>query len=291
MPPIAVFAALLLLGCAPKATPTAPRAAAVVVRGIEPRGLDFDGVRGELVLELRPAGALTPHAIDWDLVLADAVVLSGRSPTALAAAGRVVAPIEVRWDEVGPALAATGPSDAMPWTLTGSLRAADARGEVVLPLRATGSLPALVPPATALHDLLLNDLDLRNGLAEGELLFTLDSPQELEILRLAHRVWVDDVVAHEGTVLPEPRDDAWALPVTLDLNPLDEAVLDALATRSPVFVRLEATATVRTPFGELPLTLAVEELVPVRDAGPDGFDADRDEVDVELEELDAEPPR
>src|SRR5690606_8654526 len=105
VPPIALFAALLLAGCAPKTPPAAPRAPTVVVHGIEPTGLDFTGVRGDLVLELQGA-PVTATLVEWDLVLADTLVLSGQAvPTPAAGPGRLSVPVEILWAEVEPALA------------------------------------------------------------------------------------------------------------------------------------------------------------------------------------------
>lgn len=288
MRPITIVAGLLLAGCAPKSPPAEARPTSVVVRGFEARDIDFTGVRGDLVLELTGRTLPEPEALDWDLVLADVVVLSGHTATSPLQDGRVDVPLEVRWDEVEPALAHLGSDPSLPWSVTGILHARTSSGPVTLPVLGAGTLPALVPPEVALEAFLLHDLDLRNGLAQGDLLVAFGGPSPAELLRFRHRVFVDDVEVHEGEPPPADDDgllprietlDAYVLPLSIDLNLLDEAVVDALATTGPLTLRLEGTAIVRTPYGELPLDVDVEGPVTVRDmleepplGGPDGLD-------------------
>jgi hypothetical protein len=235
--------------------------------------IDFRALDAKFVLEVDnpyPV-ALSLTETSWNLGLVGHPFLDGRNPdgTTIDANGtsKVRIPFSMKFAD---ALAVAGEAsgeDELPYTLDATLGFATPAGPVSVPLSHEGGLPALRLPRFTLRGLRVERLDLAEGVASLALDLDVDTDQpsalSFETFGYVLSVAGAEVAAGNAKIGQVAGHADVSLPVVVSLGGVSEAVLAILSEQRTTKVRLEADATVGTPFGPVPLHVSeIADLTP-----------------------------
>jgi LEA14-like dessication related protein len=227
--------------------------------------IDFEGLDAKIVLHVKnpyPLGLDLAQA-SWKLGLAGSPFLDGTNDKGLSVPandiGKLRLPFSLKFADAFRVVAGSDGLEQLPYTFDADLGFDTPIGEVSIPFAHQGELPALHLPTVSLTALRVGGIDLARQTASIELDLRLQSDQPSPLafdafdydLRLAGQ-HVADGQARIGAV--DGTKDV-TLPIDLQLVSIGTAIVDILRGNEPVSVRLQADATVDTPFGAVPLTV------------------------------------
>jgi LEA14-like dessication related protein len=238
---------------------------------VDLKGIDFEAAdlhflfRVDNPAPLKVALSRFSYALD----LEGTRFLDGNNPEGLTlepvASSVLRLPLTLRWKALKDTLDATRGKDQLGFQLGGEMGFRTPAGELPLPYRASGTVPAARRPRFRLDGLRLRDFDLgadRARLELGLLARNLGG-SAIGLNAFAYRLQLNQNRVADGRVdtlasVPADTEQRVALPIDLRLSSLGASLLDTLRSRGRVPVRLAADLGVRTPWGELPLSIEEE---------------------------------
>jgi hypothetical protein len=225
--------------------------------------LDFRRMEAKFVLEVD-----NPYPVElnltqasWKLDLAGHDFLDGtnRDGTRIAPNGtsKVRIPFTMKFADAFAIVGDARGKDELPYALEATLGFDTPVGPVEVPLADEGQMPALHMPRFSLEALRVEKLDLDEGVARLELDLDVDtdqgSPLSFQTFGYGLSIAGAEVATGNARIGSVSGHSDVTLPVVMSLRGVSEAVLGILADQRATKVRLEADATVGTPFGAAPL--------------------------------------
>jgi LEA14-like dessication related protein len=238
---------------------------------VDLKGIDFEAAdlhflfRVENPAPLKVALARFSYALD----LEGTRFLDGNNPEGLTlepiASSVLRLPLTLRWKALKDTLDATRGKDRLAFALAGEMGFRSPAGVIPLPYTADGTVPAARRPRFRLDGLRLRDFDLAADRARLELgLFARNlGGSPIGLNAFAYRLGLNQNRVAEGRVdalatVPADTEERVALPIDLRLSSLGASLLDTLRSRGRLPVRLAADLGVRTPWGDIPLSIEEE---------------------------------
>lgn len=229
------------------------------------KAIDFDGVDTRFVLEVRnpyPVGLkLTKN--DWVLKLADQPFLDGSDSKGIdiAANGRspLRIPVSMRWADAFRVASGVKGEDEIPFMLRTKLGFRTPVGNVEVPLRHEGVLPALHTPKISLKALRVEGINLAKQTANLALDLGVASDQGSNIGfdKFAYDIAFNGrrVINGRTSLAGIGDSETLTLPIALNLLELGGGIANAIKNKGTLDVGLGANIDVATPFGVVPLNL------------------------------------
>jgi LEA14-like dessication related protein len=238
--------------------------------------IDFDEVATDVVLRIdnpNPIG-LTVAEFAYDLDLAGHDLVDGAQPGGLAIAAngssKLALPVHATFREVFELAGDLRGKDDVPFQLSGELGFRTPLGLVRVPVRAAGSFPVLHLPAIRLRGVRVGALDPRgvSATVTVELGVQHDGAASLTLGAFDYDLRLGGASVLHGQVSTPPAiapgaEQTIAVPLTVNLLPLGATVIDALTRRTRLDVDFDATLSVGTPYGSVPLRVDEHGLVDV----------------------------
>ena len=235
--------------------------------------INFRKVDAKFVLEV-----VNPYPVElsltelsWKLGLAGSPFLDGtnREGTTIAANGtsKVRIPFSMKFADAFSVVSGASGLDALPYTLDTTLGFATPFGPVSVPLTDEGELPALHMPRFSLRGLEVDKIDLAEGVARLALEIDVDTDQpsalSFDTFGYALSLAGAEVVTGNARIGSVAKHADVTLPVVISLGGVSQAVIGILSDRRTTKVKLDADATVGTPFGAVPLHVSeIADLTP-----------------------------
>jgi LEA14-like dessication related protein len=238
--------------------------------------IDFTEVSTDVVLRIdnpNPIG-LTVAEFSYDLDLAGHDLVDGDQPGGLTIAAdgssKLALPVHATFREVFALAGDLRGEDAVPFQLAGEMGFRTPLGLVRVPVRASGSFPVLHLPAVRLRGVRVGALDPRgvSATVTVELGVQHDSGGSLTLGAFDYDLRLGGASVLHGQVTAPPAvtpgaEQTIAVPLTVQLLPLGATVIDALTRRTRLDVDFDATLSVGTPYGPVPLRVDEHGLVDV----------------------------
>jgi hypothetical protein len=235
----------LLLACA-------PRVPSASIARVHLSGVDFDELRGEVVVAVdNPSYATVPvNGARWELLLDGRTVGSGALTDAVSvgpdAITDLAVPVVVRWSELG-AVMASMTTYSVPYTLRASLELDLPTGPHTLPVERSGLVPRLSPPR---FDGAWLGFDGTAWALDGRAWVPVPPGVSLDGLRWLASLDDTEVGSGWATVAADG-----AARVHAELHPVSAAMAAGAAWWAGTgTVELAVDGTLHTPLGAVPLT-------------------------------------
>jgi LEA14-like dessication related protein len=240
------------------------------------KSIDFDEVSTDLVLRIdnpNPIG-LTVAEFAYDLDLAGHDLIDGTQPGGLTIAAdgssKLALPVHATFHEVFDLAGDLRGEDEVPFQLSGQLGFRTPLGLVRVPVRAAGSFPVLHLPAVRLRGVRVGALDPRgvSATVTVELGVLHDGASSLTLGAFDYDLRLGGASVLHGQVAAPPAlkpgaEQTLSLPLTVNLLTLGATVVDAITRRTRLDVDVDATLTLGTPYGSVPLRVNEHGLVDV----------------------------
>ncbi|MCB9665697.1 MAG: LEA type 2 family protein [Alphaproteobacteria bacterium] len=235
---------------------------------MEVTGIDFEHVAVDFVLGIdnpNPIG-LELASLGWALALDGEPFLDGKGTDRLAIAARgsssIAIPLSVTYAALPGAIQALTGADGAPYALSTKLGFSTPLGEVSVPLRHEGTLPVLRAPQLSFQAVRLDGVDLlrQSATLAIDLGLTHDQASMLKFTGFDYAFSLSGKALVEGKVaklaeVPAGKVQTVTLPITVNLLQVGTSIAQAITTGGQVQVGLDATVTVGTPFGDVPLAI------------------------------------
>jgi len=229
--------------------------------------IDFDGVEADFVFEVYNPNpiAVSASRFDYALAFADIELLSGEEPDgwqfAASGASELSLPTGFGFQTLFEVVDAVRGQDEIDFALNGAFGFDTPLGPLDLPFAEGGAFPAPRKPKISLERLFVEDLSIWGADLQLDLAIDNDHGSRLEFLDL------DWDVELAGISVAGQRLQQWgevegattgilSVPISLDFVSVGQALYQAL-TQQTVDATFNADVSVDTPFGILPLELAV----------------------------------
>ena len=258
--------ALLTTGCKGGSIPGLPELRSlkpeVAFKDVKIRDITFQGLDTRFVLEVKnpyPVG-MKLLSNDWSLALAGNEFLDGSGGRVNIEAGRkspVRIPVAMDWTDAFAVAGAMKGRDEIPFELHTRMGFSTPVGEVKVPLRHSGSLPALHKPQVRLQGLRVDGLDLVKQTARLELDVGVDTDQGATISfdAIDYGIRFNGTRVADGNTRLSNIDGSGTLTVPINVNLLElgGGIARAIKNKESLDVGLAANIDVGTPFGSVPL--------------------------------------
>jgi LEA14-like dessication related protein len=236
------------------------------------RDINFEKVDLDFLFDVENPAPLKValSSFQYALALEGQPLFDGKDPDGLkleaAATTTMPFPFTMRWSDLAELLKATQGKDELGFGLTGALGFNTPVGELELPYKAEGKVPALRRPRFKLEKLRLESFEPLKDKARlaidmqvsnrGGSTFTFKGFDYK--LNLAGNKVADGLVQALGEVGADSQ-GTLTLPVDLSLSNLGAAVVEAFAGKGKLKARVAAGLKVGTPWGDLPLEIDESE--------------------------------
>lgn len=233
-------------------------------KDVKVKGITFQNIDTDFIMQVKnpyPVG-MKVASNDWSLSLAGSDFLDGSGGKLnIGANGRspVKIPIKMAWADAFRVAGAMKGKDEIPFVFQTRMGFNTPVGEIKVPLRHEGTLPALHVPRVQLNGLKVKGIDLATQTAKLALNLGVESDQGSNISFDAFDYNVKfngSRVANGNTRLANIGGSSnLSIPINVNLLELGAGIANAIKTKGNLDVGLGAQINVGTPFGSVPLNI------------------------------------
>lgn len=229
--------------------------------------VDWEQVQVDFVFEVENPNPISVSlaSFDYALEFSDVEWLTGDDPDGLTLqasdSSELALPVQFGFEELYEMVQAVRGEDTIPFGLSGNFGFDTPIGLIELPYSEEGTFPALRTPVIQASKLRVSSLSWTGAELELDLSVDNDHESNLTFLEFDYSLALAGVDVGSGSVdslgeVEGASTDTLTLPLEIGFGSAAMALYEAL-TGSSVDLDLDATTLVDTPFGQVPLDLAL----------------------------------